>query len=348
MIDILVIYGGQSGEHEISLKSAQTVINQLDKNKYRVSMAYIDKDGKFIENGFYKNSIEDPQDLKKSTDLNLLESFISFTKFVKELENPIVFPCIHGTTGEDGQIQGFLDSLHLRYVGNRRLSSAICMDKATTNTIFKAYNIPQAKYYILEKKKYIKEEDKKKLVAKIFDVCGENVVVKPSGNGSSLGVNKAKRENILEAIEEAFKYDSKVLIEEEIKGVELEVSVLGNLNPKASLAGSYTSSKDLFDYEAKYFDKTTKENVPHPLDETREKMVRELAIDSYIAAGCSGLARVDIFMDRNGNFFVNEINTMPGMTLTSLYAKLWTATDGTSYPQLLDKLIELAIENFEG
>ncbi|MDO4778122.1 MAG: D-alanine--D-alanine ligase [Tissierellia bacterium] len=346
MIDIHVICGGESSEHEISLRSAQSIINHLDKNKYNVSMSYITKEGKFVPLGKFEHKIESPESLIRSSYLNRAESIMQFIDFINTLDNPIIIPCIHGTTGEDGQIQGFLKTLNLRFVGNDILSSAICMDKATTNNIFKVHNIPQAKYYILEKKRFFRDEDRQSIISNIFDTCGESVFVKPSANGSSVGVSRANRKNIIDAIEEAFKYDNKVVIEEEIFGEELEISVIGNDFPKASLPGSYSTTREFFDYTAKYHDKTLIRNIPHKLDPTNEKKVRELAIDSYLATGCSGFARVDIFMDKDNNFFVNEINSFPGMTFSSLSAELWQATDGTTYSDMLDILINLCIERF--
>ena len=347
MIDIHVLCGSESTEHEISLRSAKNVINDLDKEKYNVSMTYITKDGRFVPIGNFKEDIKNPEDLQRTTYLTKQQSIMQFIDFIQSLNDPIIIPVIHGATGEDGQIQGFLKTLGLRFIGNDVESSAICMDKATTNNIFKAYDIPQARYYVLERKRFDRDEDHESIISNIFDACGETVYVKPSSNGSSVGVNKATRENIIEALKDAFQYDNKVVIEEEIKGVELEVSVIGNNNTIASLPGSYTSTKELFDYDAKYMDNTLIKNSPHVLDETKTKQIRQLAIDAYLATGCNGFARVDSFMDNDGNFYVNEINTYPGMTPTSLFSDLWKVTDDTSFTQLLDKLIDYSIEYFE-
>lgn len=347
MIDVHVIYGSVSTEHEISLRSAQSVINSLDKEKYRVSMTYITKDGRFVPSGFFKEEIENPSDLIRESYHTKLESTMAFVDFMTSLKDPIVIPCIHGATGEDGQIQGFLRTLGLRFIGNDIESSAICMDKATTNSLLKAYDIPQAKFFVVTRERFERNEDKDSIVSNIFDACGDTVFIKPSSNGSSVGVHRATRENIVEALEDAFKYDNKVVAEEEIKGVELEVSIIGNDNPIASLPGSYTSNKELFDYDAKYEDKTLVKNSPHKLNPDKEKQVRQLALDAYIATGCSGFARVDIFMTEAGDFFLNEINTYPGMTKTSLFAELWQVTDNTSFTQLLDKLISFAEDKFE-
>lgn len=346
-MNIHVLCGGISTEHEISLRSAREIINSLNKEKYNVSYTYISKKGQFIPIGHFEHDIEKPEDLIMESELSVFDSINNFMAFISKIENPIVIPCIHGSTGEDGQIQGFLKTLGLKFLGNGILSSAICFDKAIANDIFAINNIPQAKYYVVNKYKYDETIDKEKLISDIFDKVGENVFVKPANNGSSIGVSKANKSNIIEALEEAFKYDKKILVEEEMSPIELEVSVIGNTHPKASLPGSYTTKREIFDYEAKYFDTKTIRNVPHELPKYAENKVRELAIDAYIATGCEGFARVDIFMDENYNFFVNEINTFPGMTKTSLSPDLWYKTDGTTYSELLDKLIEYTIERYD-
>ncbi|MDO5026534.1 MAG: D-alanine--D-alanine ligase family protein [Tissierellia bacterium] len=347
MQDIHVIYGSVSTEHEISLRSAQQIINNLDKDKYRVSMTYVTKDGRFVVSGFFKEEIKKAEDLIRESLLNQKESIMQFIDFVNGLDDPIAIPCIHGSSGEDGQIQGFLRTLGLRFVGNDIGSSAICWDKATTNKMLESYQIPQAKFLVIDRKRYERDEDKQSIISNIFDMCGESVFVKPSANGSSVGVNKADRTNIIQALEEAFLYDNKVVCEEAISGEELEVSVIGNANPKASLPGSYSTTREIFDYTAKYHDSQTIRNTPHKLNDTLNKKVRQLAIDAYLATGCQGFARVDIFMDEDDNFYVNEINTFPGMTQSSLSADLWKATDGTTYSEILDELIQLAIEKFD-
>lgn len=346
-MDIHVICGGKSTEHEISLRSARSVINNLDKSKYNVSYTYITKEGVFVPVGKYTKDIENPEDLKVESQKSVVESVSDFVNYVSKLSNPIVIPCMHGTTGEDGQIQGFLKTLGLNFVGNDVASSAVCFDKALANDVMEIHGIAQAKYIAISKYKYNSTVDKNSLFEEIFSKCGENVYVKPSSNGSSIGVSKATRENIREAIEEALKYDKKVLIEQEMPQLELEVSVVGNNNPVASLPGSYHTEREIFDYTAKYHDAKLVRNVPHKLPKEAEDRVRQLAIDTYVALGCEGLARVDIFMDDNYNFFVNEINTYPGMTPTSLSAGLWEVTNGTSYSGFLDMIINAAIERAE-
>ena len=346
-MNIHVLCGGESSEHEISLRSARAIINNLDKEKYNVSFTYITKDGKFVPIGKYIEDIENPEDLKRITSLNKKESIMQFIDFINQIEDPYILPVIHGTTGEDGQIQGFLETLGIKYIGNKIAPSAICFDKAIANDLFALHGIPQAKYYVINKKRYMRDANKESIVSNILDKLGENVFVKPASNGSSIGVSRANKDNIIQALEEAFKYDDKVVVEEEMPFEELEVSVLGNENPIASLPGSYTTQREIFDYEAKYHDKNLVMNVPHELSESDSNRVRELAIDAYLAVGCNGFARVDIFMGLDGNFYVNEINTFPGMTPTSLSPGLWKATDGINYGQVLDRIISYAIERYE-
>lgn len=346
-MDIHILCGGNSTEHDISLRSARSIINNLDKNKYNVSFTYITRDGKFVPIGAFDKEIEKEDDLRRECNTSVQESVKDFLTFVSKLNDPLVIPVIHGTTGEDGQIQGFLQTLGLKYVGSGVSASAICFDKALANDIMEVHGLPQAKYYALDKYTYQSLYNKEKLSQEILDKLGENVYVKPSNNGSSIGVSKADRSNLIEAIEEAFKFDDKVLIEEEMIGVELEISVVGNALPKASLAGSYSTQRDLFDYTAKYLDKNLVRNLPHDLPKEASDRVRQLAIDAYLATGCHGFARVDIFMDKDFNFFINEINTFPGMTPTSLSASLWEVTNSTTYSEFLDIIINYAVERYQ-
>lgn len=345
-MNIHILCGGASSEHDISLRSARSIINYIDKDKYEVSYTYITRDGKFAPIGYYENEIENPEDLERECQLSVQDSIKEFLKFIEKIEDPLIIPVIHGTTGEDGHIQGFLTTLGLKYLGNNLKSSAICFDKAVTNDILEINHIPQAKYHVVYRSKF-ENSNRQDIYKEIFDKLGENVYVKPASNGSSVGVSKANKDNIESALEEAFKYDTKALVEEEMHGVELEVSVIGNENPEASLAGSYTTNREVFDYTAKYLDKTLVRNLPHDLSDDLSNKVRELAIDAYKATGCQDFARVDIFMDENDEFFVNEINTFPGMTPTSLSAGLWEVTDGTTYAQFLDRIIAYALERYE-
>ncbi len=342
-MNIYILCGGISPEHEISLRSAQSIINNIDRTKYNVKIVYITKEGKFSLLGDIKE-VQSPDELIVDTSLSKEESIKEFIDDSKDTD--YVIPCIHGLTGEDGKIQGFLEILGLKYVGNDLLSSAVCMDKAVTNEILDSNNINQAKYRVLRIDEY-ENMDKNTIWKYIENNIGKSVFVKPANNGSSVGVNRADEKNIIEALDEAFIYDTKVLIEEEIIGIELEISVFGNENPKASLPGSYTTDRKFFDYTAKYNDPKLIRNVPHKLSSEKTKEIQELAEETYKILGCSGFSRIDIFMDDEENFYVNEVNTFPGMTQSSLTADLWKATNNTPYSKLIDNLIEFAIERYE-
>lgn len=340
---IHVLYGGRSTEHEISLRSARNILNNLNRERYEVHATYIDKQGVFVPFGHVVDPIADAADLIRHSEESRLDSIATFASSLQK--DAIVFPAMHGQASEDGEIQGFLQTLGVPYVGGGITSSALCMDKAFANLLMDQADIPEAKYFILTRYAY-ENADWNQLQRDITEKVGETFFVKPSSNGSSVGVSKATQENLKEAVDKAFAYDNKILIEEAISGVELEVSILGNQDPQASLPGSYTYQTAILDYNAKYHDKTLVENVPHPLSDEKTKEVQALAIEAYRLLGCEGLARVDIFMDKAENFYVNEINTLPGMTPSSLGAKLWEVTASLDFPSYLDKLIALAEESY--
>lgn len=344
MKNIIVLFGGRSTEHEISLRSARNVLNELDRSRYRIYGVYLDKQGRFLPLGEITAPLERPEDLIRTTSSSRLNSIADFCRFVAQLEQPVAFPVIHGQTGEDGEIQGFLQMLGIPYVGAGLTASALCMDKGFANHIFRDCGIPEARFVVLTQHEYANAEPDA-LFSSILEQCGPSCFVKPANNGSSVGVMRATEHTLREAIENAFRYDHRIVIEQEIVGCELEVSVLGNTAAKASKPGSYTTTREMLDYTAKYNDRQTIENVPHPLSKEKTAQLQELALRAYHATGCEGLARVDIFMDEEQNFFVNEINTMPGMTPTSLAAKLWTVLTDMTFSEYLDALIAYAEES---
>ncbi len=349
MKTILILCGGRSTEHEIALRSAKSVINALDRKKYRVEVCYIDKQGCFLPLGEV-GPIEEERELIRTTRQPRLSTISTFCRLVERLsaesETLIVFPVLHGQTGEDGEIQGFLQTLGVPYVGNRLTTSALCMDKGFANDVFHACGIPEADYLTYTRTQWEADGKNSEAIAlRISHSFGFPCFVKPANNGSSVGVNRATEETLAKAIEEAFRFDRRIVIEEEIHGHELEVSVLGNTHPKASLPGSYTSTHDVLDYEAKYNDTSTKENVPHPLSTETTKAVQTLALKAYEALGCEGFARVDLFLGDDGKLYLNEINTFPGMTPSSLAPKLWTALTEMTFAEYLDELIGYALES---
>lgn len=338
---IVVLCGGQSTEHEIALRSARTVINELDKKKYEVVAYYVDKAGRFLSLG-RRDHVDRPEDLMVKSEASVLSTIEAFARDMDRLEDVMVFPVIHGQSGEDGQVQGFLQMLGLPYVGNGIMASALCMDKGFTNQVLADLGIPEAKYIIVEKKGL----DRKILMDRVEKELGFPCFIKPCNNGSSVGVTKASRENFDRALDEAFAYDHKILVEEMIRGHELEVSVLGNAEAEASKPGSYTTTREVLDYEAKYLDRTLVENIPHPLSEEKTREIQDLALRTYHALGCEGLARVDIFYGEDGCFYVNEVNTLPGMTPTSLAPKMWTALTDMTFSDYLDAIIRFGEESY--
>jgi len=318
-----VVFGGKSGEHEVSVRSAASIFRALDKNKYEVELLGVDKSG-----GWHRM---DQRWLPAGTEMKSLPSGEK-SLLPQEEKLDAVFPIIHGTYGEDGSLQGLLELMNVAYVGAGVLGSAVGMDKDIQKRLLIQAGILVAKFQVINKIKKIK--------------TNYPVYVKPVNMGSSVGVSKAKNEEELEnAIKLAFKYDTKVIIEEEVKGRELEVSVLGNDAPVASIPGEVIpKGHEFYDYEAKYIDENGATlQIPARITKKQLTKIQKLAIKTFKILECSGMARVDMFMRPDGELIINEINTLPGFTNISMYPKLWEAS-GLPYPELLDKLIELAIE----
>ncbi|MGA9173042.1 MAG: D-alanine--D-alanine ligase family protein, partial [Thermoactinomyces sp.] len=261
-------------------------------------------------------------------------------------EIDVVFPVLHGTYGEDGTIQGMMEIAQIPYVGAGVLASAVGMDKEFAKKVFAVEGLPQAQYLAFLKSEWAKQRDL--LIEKIEKKLGYPCFVKPANLGSSVGISKAKnRAGLIEAVETAACFDRKIIVEEFIPAHEVEVAVLGNDEPKASVPGEIVSSNEFYDYRAKYVDGKSVMRIPADLPEEVSHKVRDLAIRAFRAIDCSGLARVDFFIRKdNGEVLINEINTMPGFTPFSMYAKLWEHS-GMSYTELISKLIELALERFE-
>ncbi len=308
-LKIGILFGGKSAEHEVSLVSAKNVISGLDKKKYQVVPIKIGKDGKF--------------------DINKLKKV------------DIVFPVLHGPFGEDGSIQGLLKVLNLPFVGPGVLGSAVCMDKDISKRILKEAKIPIGKFITVSAGEKISFEKVKKTL-------GLPVFIKPANMGSSVGISKVQNEKEwAKAIKEAFLYDSKIIIEENINGQEVECSVLGNENPMASIVGEIVPKNDFYSYKAKYLDdKAADLLIPARLSKSIVKKVQSTAIKAFQTLCCEGMGRVDFFVKKNGKVIVNEINTIPGFTSISMYPKLWEAS-GIPLSSLLDTLVVLATERFE-
>lgn len=337
-IKLALLFGGRSAEHEISLLSAASIYKNLDKNKFEIISLYINKKGnwKIV-----------PSPLLSYTALNKGQ-FFSFlpwskTQSPKIEKADIYFPVLHGPYGEDGTIQGFLEMADIPYVGASVMDSAIGMDKAMTKSIFKSKKIPVVKHLVILEHEWIK--NKKALLSKIKRELPFPHFVKPACLGSSVGISKVRRESeIPAALDEAFGYDQKIIIEKGIQGRELECSVLGNSKPRASLPGEIIPFREFYDYRDKYIEGKTRFVIPAQLPSFQTKKIQQLSIEAYKAIHCSGMARIDFLLEeKTGKIFVSEINTIPGFTEISMYPKLWEES-GLPFSQLLESLIELAFE----
>ena len=349
-IKLGVIFGGMSTEHEVSITSGTSVIKNLDKEKYEIYPIYIDKDGNWFE---YTKKIQDIDIIEVGEEIKEKTKIINPIEYIQECD--VIFPVLHGLYGEDGTIQGMLELLNKPYVGCKVLSSSISMDKVYAKFIFENSNIDQAKYVYIrsynDKYIYIDKEFNETIVnlddiAKIVEnKLGYPVFVKPSNSGSSIGINKAKNKLELEKyIEEAAKYDRKILIEEEIKGREVECAILGNEDVMASGVGEILSAEEFYTFDAKYKNNASRTVIPADIDEKIVKKIRETAIKAFKAVDGKGFARVDFFVENKTNDIkIIEINTIPGFTQISMYPKLWEQEE-IAYGELLDKLIDLALE----
>ncbi|WP_284140820.1 MULTISPECIES: D-alanine--D-alanine ligase [unclassified Virgibacillus] len=348
-----IIFGGKSAEHEVSLQSAKNIVDAIDKEKYDVVLIGIDKQGKWHLNdsSSYLLNAENPKliQLNKSNDPVAIVPGTSEHQLIHAanasvLEQlDVVFPIVHGTLGEDGSLQGMLRLANLPFVGPSVLGSSICMDKDIAKRLLQDAGIQVAKgvSFTSAKRNAINYTE-------IANDLGTPMFIKPANQGSSVGVSKVDTEaEFYEAIRVAFQYDHKVIIEENVVGREIECSVLGNENPIASLPGEILPQTAFYSYESKYIDEKGADlAIPANLSPDLRAKVQQTAVQAFEALQCEGLARVDFFLTASGALYVNEINTLPGFTKISMYPKLWEVT-GISYPQLINKLIDLAIERHE-
>ena len=350
-LSVCVLFGGISPEHEVSLRSAESVLNNMDPNKYNIFPVGITKDGGWV--------------LYTGTDYSLLptgewrdypgnrraaispvrgQGLLSFEGDCVVRERiDVVFPVLHGENGEDGAMQGLLQMAGIPYVGPHVAASAVAMDKTLTKLVADKAGIVQADWYLVRRSELENRVDH--VIAALEARFSYPVFVKPAGTGSSVGVSKATdRESLEAALIAASVYDEKILVEEFIHGREVEVAVMGNENPVASVCGEIDSGAEFYDYDAKYVTDTSTAYIPARIPEDTEEEVRDAAVRIYSAIGCQGLSRVDFFVTYEDNRVVfNEINTLPGFTSISMYPKLFAAS-GIAYGQLIDALINLALE----
>ncbi|QTM99756.1 D-alanine--D-alanine ligase [Sediminibacillus dalangtanensis] len=348
-----LIFGGKSAEHEVSLQSAKNIVDAIDKEKYEVTLIGIDKEGKWHLNNqshFLMNE-ENPKliEMNKSNQHIAIipgedkQQMMNLKETVKLEQLDVIFPILHGTLGEDGSIQGMMRLANLPYVGSNVLGSAVCMDKDITKKLLQQAGIEVAKSVTL--KKHQKETVS---FADVKEQLGLPVFIKPASQGSSVGVSKVNDEAAFrKAIEMAFLYDHKVLIEESVEGREVECAVLGNEEPKASLPGEILPQGDFYSYETKYIDENGAVlEIPAQLSDEEIRNIQDTAIQAFRVLECEGLARVDFFLKQDGSLVLNEVNTLPGFTKISMYPQLW-GVSGLSYPDLIDQLIQLAITRHE-
>ena len=346
---LCVIFGGQSPEHDISCKSVTSILNNLNKDKYDIHTIGITKTGEWflytgdvknIEGGAWK---EDKENLKSAiiSPSSQDKAIIVFENDTyKKIKIDVIFPVLHGEYGEDGTIQGLFELAGVKYVGMGVLASANAMDKAYTKIVAQNAGVPQADWVIA-----IRGKDIDKTILKAEEKIGYPCFVKPANTGSSVGVGKAHdRAELESALKEAFIYDRKVLIEENIDGHEVECAILGNENPEASTVGEIMPTVEFYDFDAKYNDNSTKLQIPADLPTETIEEIRKYAVKVFRALDGQGLSRVDFFVkNSDGSVVFNEINTLPGFTNISMYPKLFNAV-GIGYSELLDRLVELAEE----
>lgn len=344
MINLCCAFGGRSDEYEVSLQSVYGVLTNADREKYNLIKLGITRDGRWFhytgEDGKIKDGswVDDTENMHPA---HLSQTYGDRNLYTDEgaIRIDVLFPVMHGTNCEDGVLQGALELCGIPYVGSDHAASACCMDKAITKLIVSATGVPQADAVIVTRHE---------VTAALDDICTKvegkfpyPVFVKPARTGSSVGVSKAKtREALKEALINAVKYDSKVLVEEFVPGGEFEVAVLGNEEPMASCVGEIEPGAEFYDYDNKYADDTARYYIPARLTPETAEKIKGYAIEVYTALGCKGLSRVDFFYNGE-NITFNEINNLPGFTPISMYPKLWVH-EGVSYSELIDRLVELA------
>ena len=351
-LSVCILFGGMSPEHEVSLRSAESVLNNIDKEKYNLFPVGITKNGDWIlytgedysllPTGAWERW---PENRRAAISPVRGQGLLSFEGDCVVRERiDVVFPVLHGENGEDGAMQGLLQLAGIPYVGPHVAASAVSMDKTLTKLVMDQADIPQAAWQLVRASDLL-ESKLDRILDNLEQKFDYPMFVKPAGTGSSVGVSKAShRDALAHALISAGQYDEKILVEEFIDGREIEVAVMGNDSPVASVAGEIDSGAEFYDYEAKYITDTSTTYIPARISEEVEEQVREYAVKVYKAIGCQGLSRVDFFVTRKDNRVVfNEINTLPGFTSISMYPKMFAAS-GIPYTDLLDRLLELAVE----
>jgi len=355
-IRVGIVFGGRSGEHEVSLTSAKGIMGAIDKNKYEVVPIGITKSGQWLVGGnvhqqllaaaaghpAIDNSLK--QEEAPPETVETISNLALWTQESGPLD--VIFPVLHGPFGEDGTVQGFLELVGWPYVGAGVTASAAGMDKAICKDIFRAHGLPIVIHRVFLRKQWQAEPEA--VIAECQEAMPYPMFVKPANLGSSVGIHKAKdREQLRAGLDDAAQYDRKLIVEQGLEAREIEVSVLGNDEPIASVPGEIIPSREFYSYAAKYIDDSSDLLIPAPISPEHTELIQQLAIMAFKVLDCSGLARCDFLLERaTGEVFLNELNTMPGFTPISMYPKLWEAS-GISYTELIDRLIELALERHQ-
>ena len=358
-IKVGVIFGGRSGEHEVSIVSAQSIMAALDRKKYEVIPIGVTKEGKwiagpqaveFLKEGLKKlpfKSVLTPDHTEKHLVKVKEKGLVPLKSQAPSITSlDVIFPIMHGTYGEDGKLQGLLEMANIAYVGAGVLGSALGMDKIAQKQIFAQQGLPIAKYESFLGKEW--QKNRNKIIQQLEKKLAYPMFVKPANTGSSVGVGKChNRRELVAGVADASQYDLKIIVEQGIENIaEIEVAVLGNDQPQASVPGEIVPSNEFYDYDAKYVDGKSQAIIPAKLPSSLTKKIQTTAVAAFRALDLAGMARVDFFVNKKSHkFYLNEVNTLPGFTSISMYPKLWEAS-GLSYAELLDRLIKLALERF--
>lgn len=347
-----VLFGGRSGEHAVSLSSARSVLETLDRERYQITEIGITEDGDWLVGENVLAALTDKNLTKLSPAVMLplptrtelyslkLKNGSEILEVFRKLD--VIFPVLHGSFGEDGTIQGLFELTDMAYVGAGVLGSSVGMDKALFKDVMIANEIPVVPSFLIKGSEL---DDMEGVLAKVLEFGEFPVFVKPANMGSSVGVHKCSDiEEAAAGIQDAARYDRRILVEKGVNAREIELSVLGNQTPRVSIPGEIRPTAEFYSYEAKYLDDSSELIIPANLSPEQVKLFQDYAVRAYEAIDCAGMARVDFLLDRDdGEIFLNELNTIPGFTPISMYPKLWEAS-GLSYPSLIDELIQLALE----
>ncbi len=337
-----LVYGGKSAEHEVSLSTARAVTQAVDFGKYEVVPIYITYDGEWRKGESLECPAKTIEELRLDGDDNSKPDSIHDFLNGGTGTPDVIFPLLHGTNGEDGTVQGLFEVMNIPYVGNGVLASSAGMDKVVMKQLFAQAGLKQVPYVHFIRTGWIKEQQQ--LVDKMEAELGWPMFVKPANLGSSVGISMATdRKGLIEAVETALKFDRKIIVEQGVIAREIEMSVMGNDEPLCSVSGEIKPVTAFYDYEAKYTDGNTKLSIPAEVTEEVKKTMEDMAVRAFKVLDCSGLVRADFFVTAENLVLINEVNTMPGFTPTSMFPLLWQKT-GITYPELINRLIELAVE----